>query len=202
MPSDRIKFWTHQEMNGSQKGDGGNSLWTLDYWTSGGFISPGSTLLRTQVTGYFTLGVIWDPADTPPFSDVLASSSIDFAVYVDTENPSPGPPTPLNDNASDTHIVWRETFKCVSTSTVQPFATGQMYSGLWVPQGGELDKSLARRGPADVDGGQVQFLWWIQSPYAATLDAFTTGYSVGGVVFDWVLAGQISVDQLWDSAPF
>jgi hypothetical protein len=53
-----------------------------------------------------------------------------------------------------------------------------------------------------VDGGQVQFLWWIQSPYAATLDAFTTGYSVGGVVFDWVLAGQISVDQLWDSAPF
>lgn len=202
MASDRLKFWTHQEVNGSQTGAGDNSVWTLDYWTSGGLILAGQTLLRTDVSGYFTLGVVWDPAGEPPFSDALASCSIDFAVYVDPLHPAPGPPPPLSDSASDYHIVWRQTFKCVSTSTVQPFASGQMYSGLFVPQGGDLDKSLARRGPAGADGGQVQFLWWIQSTYAASLSAFTTGYSVGGRSWQWVLGGQISVDQLWDSAPF
>lgn len=198
MSSLRPHFWTHQEINGNQRGDGGTSVWTSDYWTSIGFLVEGMTLLRTVVSGFFSVGVTWDPAGSVPFSDALSSVSFDFMVYVqDDASGVITPPEPTN-TFVDSHLVWRSCFTQTSQAYVQGVGDGALWTATFSPPMGPASESKARRGPVLPPDGSMYAMWLLQSGYTADLAAFTAGYSVGGTAWNWQVAGQISVDQLWE----
>lgn len=203
MPTLRTKQWYHQRVFGSQRGDGGNSVWTdSGPFVNLGFFASGWTLVRTFVRGYFSVGVIWNPADQPPFFDVIDGMSIELGVFVDTSSPGPITPPPLSDNSRDSRLVWDAQLQIVSSQYLQNFGDGRsIYTCRFVTPDGPLSESSGERGPAAADGGNSYLQWSFSSNYVSTMADFTSGYNVGGVVFDYMLAGSVTVDELFLQAP-
>lgn len=198
MPSVRTKFWNHQVVNGSQRGDGGNCVWTQDHFTSVGDILVGNTLLRTIVSGYFDVGISWNPAGSIPFSDVLSSVEVTFGVYCDTTSSVLTDPPVLTDTSREQQYVWMNTLAKGPTTSVDGVGNGRLAVARFELPQGPLSESYARRGPAIGTVSQLWLNWRIWSKYATTAADFIAGYSVGGVAWNWMLGGSITVDSLFE----
>lgn len=161
----------------------------------------GWTLIRTVVQGQFHMGIMWNPAGAAPHADALEGIAFDFAVRVQLNDDTVRVPTPLSDSDTDSNIVWRGSFKQVGSSYNSAWgADGSMYVGHWISPEGKASESFARRANGPDAFGLVYFQWLIQSRYIAALSDITAGYNNGGIVFDYMLAGRVSVDQLWEEA--
>jgi hypothetical protein len=197
----RIKFWTHQETNGAKSKTGEAAIWVNQYSARIADVNAGATLLRTIVTGWFTIGLHYNPNSEIPPADVIGSTSIDLAVLDDPTGSLAGTPSRLNDVARDIRTVWQANLACTSQNLIQGVGNGVLWVGNYVIPQSSLGESFAKRGPHTVSGANSYLLWNLQSVYALNEAAFKNQYNVAPHVWDWEVSGQVSVDQLWDSAP-
>lgn len=197
MPSARPKFWARQTLRSSIKGDGGTDILHESYWTTGNFWPAGATLLRTHVTGDLSIGVIWDPAGTPPPGDFISSNVFSFNVLMDKGNSTPTAPTRPDSTSVDALTVWKGQFNLQSSAFGQPFSNGAMWMGHWQAPSSHLAIAETERGPAGSPNGITYFTWLLEGEYAINEAAYLDTYTVGGRVLNWVVSANITIDQLF-----
>lgn len=202
MPSARQKIWTHQSINGSQRGNGDVCVLDQQLWTTGGLIGVGWTLLRTVVQGYISFGAVWNPAGAAPHANAVDGTGFEFGVWLNTMSSTISAPPPLSDAGRDPGLVWLG----------NAIKTGATYLPNWdggnaayiahyeLPQG-RASESYARRLTPGPDFGEVYFQWRFDNEYINTLTDLINGWPSGGPYqWSWTMGFGITIDQLWDQA--
>lgn len=202
MPRSRPTTWTHQTVHDQQRGNGDVCILDTDYWVTGGLIGVGWTLLRTVVSGWFSMGVIWDPAGASPFADAVDATSFEFGVWLNTASSTISPPPPMTDTSTDQNLVWRSNALLQSSVYLPNWDAGNAAMlGRWVLPQGRASESFARRVTAGPDFGEVYFEWNLFNRYVADNTVWQNGYSPSGsTLWSFMLACSITVDQLWEEA--